>query len=208
MQEKNQIKKILIIDNNTEGLELLLSSFNFKVDLATNGKEGLRMLSENSYDLSIISFCAPLVDGLNLLEAIRNDDLLNFLPVIIISTEGSVENQVESLKKGADDYLEKPFEITNLVARIESLLRRISWYDNRKSDLPNILNGRNKEDLTSRQVEILSLMSHGYSNKQMANRLFLSETTIKAHLRGIFKKLKVANRTQAVLVGINHGLIA
>lgn len=205
---ENKAKKIIIIDNNTDGLELVLSTFNFIVDLATNGKEGLSKLRQNEYDIAIISFNPPLMSGLDLLDSIRKDNMLKLLPVIIVSSEHSQQNQISSLKKGADDYLEKSFDILNLLARIESLLRRISWYKCNKIELPKINDGRNRQELTSRQVEILKLMSHGYSNKQMAKKLFLSETTVKAHLRSIFKKLDVANRTQAVLVGINHGLIA
>lgn len=206
MENKN--KKILIIDDEPDGLDLILTSFGYETDVATNGKDGInKLLSNGGYNLALIDLVMPQVPGWKVLEQLRSNDKTRTLPVIIITAFNTSENQISSLNIGADDCIAKPFEIPALLARIESLLRRVNWQDNHTVTLTTN-EENNNSNLTKRQVEILSLMSKGYSNKQIADKLFLSETTVKAHLRTVFRKLGVANRTQAVLAGLNKGVIS
>jgi DNA-binding NarL/FixJ family response regulator len=201
-------KNILVIDDQPEGLDLILNSFGYETDIARNSREALeKIFPSSNYDLIIVDLMMPGMPGSELIQRIRQHQEIKTVPIIMVTAFHSQENQVTCLQVGADDYISKPFEILNLIARIESLLRRVSWHQRPSLSLPEGVSDLN-EVLTKRQVEILKLMSQGFSNKQMANKLFLSETTIKAHLRTIFKKLNVSNRTQAVLVGINKGLIA
>ena len=107
------------------------------------------------------------------------------------------EKMVAGLKIGADDYIVKPFILPNLLARMEAVLRRSKWQTpiktSHKKELPPDL-------LTTKEKEVLEMVANGASNKQIADKLFVKEVTVKTHLNSIFKKLKVTNRTQAVLV--------
>lgn len=203
---KNATKKILIIDDEPETLEWVLKTYGYDTEIAINGAEGIKRLLQDEYDLAIIDLVMPMMTGWSVLEKVRTLDKTKTLPVIILTAFNTKQNHAASLKIGADDYISKPFEVSTLIARIESLFRRIEW---EKSTIPSVIieNKPKKKILTSRQTEILDLIRQGYSNKLIASRLYLSETTVKAHLRTIFKKLKVTNRTHAVLECIKIGLL-
>ena len=122
---------------------------------------------------------------------IRQDQTFHQIPVIIMSILNSETDIVASLKMGADDYITKPFSISILIAKIESLLRRSSWTKPYKIYFnDNNINNASKFLLTSREKEILKLIAKGQSNKKIAEHLFLSELTVKTHLKNVFKKMK------------------
>ena len=114
---------------------------------------------------------------------------------------------ISGLKTGADDYIVKPFILPNLLARMEAVLRRVNWQKpvEKKLDLP--YNTEKRPVLTSREKEVIALAAKGKSNKEIAEKLVLREVTVKSHLNNIFKKLKVTNRTQAVLLAMQTDLI-
>ena len=115
---------------------------------------------------------------------------------------------MSGLKIGADDYVVKPFVLPNLLARIEAVLRRSNW---NKKEIKNVdISFGSKEQaepLTQREKEVLTMVAKGASNHDIAEKLFLKEVTVKTHMNSIFKKLKVSNRTQAVLLGMQMNLI-
>jgi len=92
------------------------------VDQAHDGKDGLFMALENNYAIIILDRMLPALDGLSILKTLRSSDKQT--PVIILSALGEVDDRVEGLKAGGDDYLVKPFAFSELLARIEALLRR------------------------------------------------------------------------------------
>ncbi|MGD9581972.1 MAG: response regulator [Vampirovibrionia bacterium] len=202
----NTTKKILIIDDEPETLEWVLKTYGYSTDVATDGLEGINTLKNGDYDLAIIDLIMPTMTGWKVLEKIRSLDKIKTMPIIILTAFNTNQNQATSLKNGADDYISKPFEVSTLIARIESLFRRTDWGKNCKCTSKTDVKPK-KNLLTSRQIQIIDLIRQGHSNKIIATKLYLSETTVKAHLRTIFKKLKVTNRTQAVLECIKFGLL-
>ena len=96
----------------------------FAVDHVANGEDGLHMLSNEPYDLAVIDIMLPKLDGLTLIEKIREKNVL--IPVLILSAKRSVDDRVKGLKKGGDDYLTKPFAFSELLARVQALMRRAS----------------------------------------------------------------------------------
>ncbi|MEW5820273.1 MAG: response regulator transcription factor [Cyanobacteriota bacterium] len=207
MNSINKNKRILIIDSEPCGIDWILESCGFTVVLCTDSNEGLRKLfSKEQFDLILIDLIMPKMTGLYILRKIRENKQTKALPVIILTSVNNKNNHIMSLNVGADDYILKPFEVSGLIARINSLLRRVEW-DKERCNAPDDKNNTTISNLTGRQAEILKLISCGLSNKDIADRLVLSETTVKAHLRTIFKKLKVTSRTEAVFVGIKKGLV-
>ena len=99
-----------------------LEGSGFSVDVAENGERALAQLAGAAYDLLILDLMLPDVDGLTLLEKIRNRKVSQ--PVLILSARGSLDDRVKGLDFGADDYLVKPFEIRELLARMRAVLRR------------------------------------------------------------------------------------
>ena len=118
------------------------------------------------------------------------------------------QKMISGLKIGADDYIVKPFILPNLLARIEAVLRRSNRQNNKTTDT-NVTIGQinNFNSLTKREKDVLLLVTQGESNKSIAEKLVLSEVTVKSHLNSIFKKLNVTNRTQAVLVSMQMNLV-
>ena len=118
------------------------------------------------------------------------------------------QKMVTGLKIGADDYIVKPFVLPNLLARIEAVLRRSKNTQNigKKSNVTiNQINQFNS--LTRREKDVLLLVTQGENNKSIAEKLVVSEITVKSHLNNIFKKLNVSNRTQAVLLAMQMNLV-
>ncbi len=117
--------KILVIEDDLEISKFLqtgLSQEGFIVDTALNGKEGLDLAIKINFDLIILDLMIPILDGISVLEALKARK--NQTPVLILSAKRTTEDKVLGLRKGADDYLVKPFEFAELLARVHVLLRR------------------------------------------------------------------------------------
>ena len=116
--------QILVIEDEkrlAQTIQKGLKSDGFMVDVAYDGKEGIRMLV-NKYDVIILDLMLPEIDGLAVLESIRAKYPL--LPVLILTAKDSTQDKVKGLDLGADDYLAKPFDFEELVARVHALIRR------------------------------------------------------------------------------------
>ena len=117
--------KILVIEDDLKILEVLelgLKEAGFSIDKATDGISGLEKIRTNLYDVVILDVMLPGIDGLTLLSTIRSEKILT--PVLILSAKQTLEERVQGLQLGGDDYLVKPFAFAELLARIQALLRR------------------------------------------------------------------------------------
>jgi len=101
-----------------------LKAAGYAVDHAADGETGLHMALTQPYDTAIVDIMLPKLDGLSLIEKMRKDKILT--PVIILSAKGSVDDRVKGLQTGSDDYLTKPFAFSELLARVQALIRRMS----------------------------------------------------------------------------------
>lgn len=132
------MNKILIIDDDKELCALIKQSVlieNIEADYCHSGKEGLIKLKENEYQLVILDIMMPGMDGFETLEQIREESRL---PVLMFTSKNDNISKVRGLRAGADDYLTKPFDMDELIARIISLIRRYTRF-NRKEEEPNVL---------------------------------------------------------------------
>ena len=118
-------KKILIVDDEEDirtYLSTLLGDEGFETLSAKDGEEGLRLALAESYDTAIVDIMLPKLDGLTLIERIRREKVNT--PIIILSAKGSIDDRVKGLQTGGDDYLTKPFSFSELLARVQALIRR------------------------------------------------------------------------------------
>ena len=118
--------KILIIDDDVQLTELLnefLSSYKYDIIIKHNPNEGLEYLDKNKVNVIILDIMLPEIDGFQVLRKIREQ---LSIPVIMLTARGEVTDRIVGLELGADDYLPKPFEPRELLARIQSILRRAS----------------------------------------------------------------------------------
>lgn len=119
--------RILLVEDDpllTSGLLLALQRANYAVEHVADGKSAVRALADNTFDMAILDLGLPLMDGTDVLRTIRGTG--NGLPVLILSARDGTEDRILGLDLGADDYLVKPFELGELLARIRVLERRRS----------------------------------------------------------------------------------
>ena len=201
--------RILIIDDNSKLMEDALPMYGYEVKTAHDGLMGLKILdSDTSFDLILLDVVMPNLDGWETLKAIRQNEKTQKIPVIMLTSISDANKQISGLKFGADDYIVKPFVLPNLLARIEALLRRSLWNkDTKQTNALPFLKDEEICPLTQREKEILTCVSRGDTNSQIAEKLFVREVTVKTHLNSIYRKLKVDNRVQAVLLAQQTGII-
>ena len=117
--------RVLIVEDDRETRDYLvrgLTESGHVVDSADNGKDGLFLAIDQEFDVLVVDRMMPQADGLSLVEALR--DAGKRTPVLILSALGEVDDRVEGLQRGGDDYLVKPFAFSELLARLEALVRR------------------------------------------------------------------------------------
>ncbi|MBC8335070.1 MAG: response regulator transcription factor [Anaerolineales bacterium] len=116
---------ILLVDDEsaiTDNLAPFLQRAGFEVSVASNGEEALTAIESNSLDLIVSDVLMPKMDGRELLRSLRQDN--NWIPIILLTQVGEAFERAMALEEGADDYINKPFEPHELVARIRAVLRR------------------------------------------------------------------------------------
>lgn len=207
-------QRILIIEDDLEICNLLkefLLESGYEIKISNTGIDGMRMLKTSAFDLVILDLMLPFKSGDEILRELRS---FSNIPVIILSANGMVHTKVELLRLGADDYVAKPFDLNEILARIESNLRRCSVDTKVKTSVLTykditlneeekkvIVNG-NKLVLTSKEYGILLLMlSHPQKVFSKANlfesiwneEYFSEDNTLNVHISNIRNKLKSAN---------------
>ena len=141
--------RILLVEDDMKIASFILKGLKaagFAVDHAPDGKRGLDLAMTEPYDAALVDIMLPETDGLTLIETIRKEKIDT--PVIILSARDSVDDRVKGLQMGSDDYLTKPFAFTELLARIQALLRRAGG----ASETTHLEAGGLSMDLLSREV--------------------------------------------------------
>lgn len=206
--------RILIVEDDesiAQMMRLCLVKNGYFCHIAYSGDEGARLLEDNRYDLVLLDVMLPNISGTELIEYIRQFDT----PVIFVTAKATVEDRVKGLRLGADDYIVKPFDLQELLARIEAVLRRYHKQE-RYISIGNI-----KIDTMSRTVTLngeevqLSLKEYDLllylvRNKGIAlyrekiyeyvwqEPYYGSTRTIDLHIQRLKKKLCLGNSIEAV----------
>jgi len=201
------LKKILVIDDNPKILEDALPLYDYEVETATDGLKAMKILLNNSdFDIILLDVMMPNMSGWDVLKEIRKHESTKDIPVIMITAISNEEKIVKGLKEGADDYIVKPFVLPNLLARIEAVLRRCNRAKDKSIQI-NTSNVKNmSNEITKKESSVLEFLIKGLDNKEIAAKLNITELTVKTHLRNIYKKLNVKNRTQLVLTAMQLDL--
>ena len=181
---------ILLIEDDLEtaqSIEQGLVAHQYSCEHTTSGGDGLALALQNQYDLIIIDRMLPVMDGLGIVTRLRNEGLAT--PLLLLSALGEVDERVAGLKAGADDYLAKPFAMSELIARIEALLRRGSQQSQtseyRVGDLQLDLLSRDvtragqKIDLQPREFKLLAYLMQ--NQDQVVTRMMLLENVWDYH---------------------------
>jgi DNA-binding NarL/FixJ family response regulator len=200
--------RVLIADDHVTVLEGLAAIIGRQPDMtvvaqAADGEEAVELWTRYRPDVTLIDLRMPKLDGVGVVETIRKQDAAAH--VIVLTTYDTDSEILRAIKAGTKAYLLKD-------ARREELLDCIRRVDRGETCIPASLVGKvaaglSSESLTARELNVLDLLAQGKSNKEIGVSLYVSETTVKSHLRSIFRKLDVISRTEAITVATRRGLI-
>ncbi len=182
---------------------------------AANGRQTIDVIIDLKPDIVLLDSMMPEMGGIEVLPVIRKKSLKTKALMLTVNKNEAVI--FKALKGGAKGYLSKDVSISGLIKAIHAVHNGELWverklmarfFDKEAVDNPKEGSraGRPKKVLTAREKEILSILTTGCTNKEIAKALFISEKTVKTHLNSIFKKLNVTRRLQAILHAINRGL--
>ena len=211
--------KILLVDDELElsdPLSRILLQEGYRVDVADDGAAGMELALQNQYDLLILDWMLPHKSGLEICREVRSHSLTT--PVLFLTAKDTVDDRVDGLDAGADDYLVKPFELRELLARVRALLRRSSL-DDANSDRLKIADleldpenhlayRRDKAiELSEKEIELLRyFMQHPdrlLTHEEIYNYLWKAEerpssNVLAALVRLLRRKIEIKGETQLI----------
>ena len=215
-------KRVVIVDDHRlfrVGLKQLLESRGFEVvGEAGDGAEAVQVVRKTRPDLVLMDLLMPGMGGLEATRLIKAE--FPDLPVVVLTASEEEADLFEAVKSGAQGYLLKSYDPETVIRLLEGALEgqaaltpglaaKILAEFSRQGGV----RGEGKaeagliEPLTAREREVLELVVAGASNKEIARRLYVSENTVKYHLKNILQKLHAHNRAQVVAFALKHGLV-
>jgi len=124
-------KTVILVADDEDSMVLMLKealqSVHYEVVVAHNGEEAIETLRKSPPDLVLLDVQMPKMSGFDVCRQIKSDIFLRHIPVMMLTAQAGTSSKVTGLEQGADDYLTKPFDLTELIARIRTLLRRTRW---------------------------------------------------------------------------------
>ena len=211
---------ILIVEDHELtrfGLKTAFESCDYVDEIfeAESAETCLEIVQAYKVDLVIMDLGLPCMNGI---EATANIKQLNKdIKVVILTSHNDVQEVLNSLKAGANAYCSKEINPKRLTQVVSSVLEGASWFDPSishvvleaaaKSQQASAVKPEKDYGLTSRETQILKLITEGYSNNEIANQLFVSINTTKAHVASILQKLEVDDRLQAALKALKERLV-
>ncbi len=205
--------KILVVDDDKDFCEVLkkyLETENYSVDFRHDGDSGLKGALENSYQLLILDIMLPQKNGFEILSEIRKS---SSVPILMLTAKDSEIDKVSGLRLGADDYLTKPFSMDEFIARVQSLIRRYTYFNdglNSKElcfdglainpDTREVVVDNKKVDLTAKEFDLLYFLAQNsgkvFTKKQIYRNVWeedyaFDDNNIMVHIRRLRKKIEL-----------------
>ncbi|MDX1617834.1 MAG: response regulator transcription factor [Balneolaceae bacterium] len=203
---------ILVVDDEQDLLDLIeynLKKEGFDVLKAEDGEEGIKVARRTSPDLVLLDIMMPKMDGLEVVDFMRNDDDLKRIPIIFLTARGDEKTEVEGLNKGGDDYITKPISTTKLISRIKAVLRRFEETEEPANRLEVhdividrdryiVTRGEEEFQLPRKEFELLYFLASRKGkvmdrqtllNQVWGNNIYVVDRTVDVHVRKIREKL-------------------
>lgn len=210
----NKIKLVIVDDSKLTlmGLKTTFSQVNDITLISTfeNGQLAVDNIPSLKPDVVLMDIGMPILDGIEATKQLKKFD--KSFKIIMLTSHDNEEDVLDALKAGADSYCMKEIEPEDLINVVKTTYNGSSWLD------PNIArivlndirhpSGKKKNTvLTEREIEVLALIAKGHSNQQISDSLYISMNTVKTHIKNIFSKLEVDDRTKAAMKAVENKLI-
>lgn len=207
MKKENPIR-LMVVDDHPAFRHGIVGLLNCVADMrviaeANDGPEALALFRLNRPDVVLMDLRLPGMSGVDVTLALREE--APECRIVVITTYDGDEDIYRALQSGAQSYLLKDMSFEEMAEIIRSVHLG-------RPQLPTTVAGRLAErlrrpELTSREHEVLHMLVRGRSNKEISSSLGVSESTVKSHLKALFSKLGVRDRTQAAVSALQHGIV-
>lgn len=182
---------------------------------ADSAEKALEIFNNNKIDIVIMDLGLPAMNGIDATKSIRSSN--KDVKIIILTSHNDEKEVLNSLKAGANAYCSKEITPQRLITVVQSVADGAAWFDPSiahivlkatvNSPVIDSENNSKKYELTTRETQILKLMTEGYSNMEIAQILVISINTTKAHVANILQKLEVDDRLQAALKALKYKIV-
>ncbi len=232
--EVTQQPRVLLVDDEPglrTAVETYLKDEGFDVSTAIDGEEGWEKAKQINPDVVISDVMMPRCDGYGLLKRLREDERLGGTPVIFLTAKGMTIDRTQGYQAGVDDYIPKPFDPDELVARVRNVVKRqerllaeaarfadtdVGQMARQITEIKSMLtqgesNPSNKNDLlpnfTPREASVLQLVAEGLMNKEIARQLETSIRNVEKYVSRLFIKTGTSSRTELVRYALENHLV-
>ncbi len=225
--------RLLLVDDEPgirSAVQAYLEDEGFEVTTAVDGEEGWEKAQKIFPDLVISDVMMPRCDGYGLLKRLREDERLGGTPVIFLTAKGMTIDRTQGYEAGVDDYIPKPFDPDELVARVRNVVRRqerlleeaakyagadVSSMAKQITEIRSMLtqgdSNSSKElavhNFTPREASVLQLVAEGLMNKEIARRLETSIRNVEKYVSRLFIKTSTSSRTELVRYALENNLV-
>ncbi|MFB2646850.1 response regulator transcription factor [Raphidiopsis sp. BLCC-F218] len=225
--------KILVVDDDI-GTSLSISDYlelcGYSVLTADDGENALSIIQQEHLDLMVTDIIMPRMNGYELVRRVRQNVEFRLLPVILLTARTKTQERILGYQSGCDLYLPKPFELEELIAAVRNLLERSQIIQSEYCLSSQITGGFPPDDKTrsasipgtetlnhpdshilmsisTREREVLELLTHGLSNAEIGSKLYLSPRTVEKYVSSLLRKTSSNNRAELVRFAIKHGIV-
>jgi DNA-binding NarL/FixJ family response regulator len=211
----NKIRLLLVDDHELirKGLTLMLETqkkINLEITHCSNGKDALKLISEQVFDLIILDINMPILDGITTLKKMKNLEIT--VPVLMLSMHKEEDLIKEAIKHGASGYILKNSNLDEILKAILSTLKREQYYSNDVSDIltkkdekvPNLI--QNEYNLSLREIQIISMLVKEMTSQEIGDKLFISKRTVEGHRNNIMEKIGVKSAVGLVKFAVKYGI--
>ena len=233
-QEVLQTPKLLLVDDEPglrNAVQAYLQDEGFEVTTAVDGEEGWEKAQKIMPDLIISDVMMPRCDGYGLLNRIREDERLGGTPVIFLTAKGMTVDRTQGYQAGVDDYIPKPFDPDELVARVRNVVKRqerllteaarfadadVGQMAKQITEIKSMLSHGDKSNsrkddsipnFTPREASVLQLVAEGLMNKEIARKLETSIRNVEKYVSRLFIKTGTSSRTELVRYALENHLV-
>lgn len=220
MTTEEKKSNILIVEDHELtrfGLKTTFNDVDFieKIYEADSAEKAYDIIKSNKVDVIIMDLGLPEIDGITAIQEIKK--LKPETKFVVLTSHNDKKDVLNSLKAGANAYCSKEINLQRLISVVSSVIEGASWFD---PSIAGIVLGAvtttqmndskpdiNKYNLTTRERQILKLITEGYSNVEIAKSLFVSVNTTKVHVASILQKLEVDDRLQAAIKALKENIV-